>query len=81
MRTGLCLRFGAEAGDGVADPLAFAYVQGDAGLTVLADGEVVLSGPAVAGSEMTLRAGATSDGYLGTLFFAASVSVRKALGG
>ena len=29
---------------------------------------------------MTLRAGATSDGYLGTLFFAASVSVRKALG-
>ena len=77
---GIVFAFGAEAGDGVADPLAFAYVQGDAGLTVLADGEVVLSDPAVAGSEMTLRAGATSDGYLGTLFFAASVSVRKVLG-
>ena len=35
MRTGSVFAFGAEAGDGVADPLVFAYVEGGAGLTVL----------------------------------------------
>ena len=59
--------------------LTFAHVAGDAGVTVLRDGKVSLSSPAVAGAEMTVLAGATGD-YLGTLYFSASITVRKAFG-
>ena len=59
--------------------LTFSYAAGDAGVTVLRDGKVSLSSPAVAGSEMTVLAGATGD-YLGTLYFSASITVRKAFG-
>ena len=59
--------------------LTFAHAAGDAGVTVLRDGKVSLSSPAVAGSSMTLLAGATGD-YLGTLYFSASITVRKAFG-
>ena len=59
--------------------LTFVHAAGDAGVTVLRDGKVSLSSPAVAGAEMTVLAGATGD-YLGTLYFSASITVRKAFG-
>ena len=59
--------------------LTFAHTAGDAGVTVLRDGKVSLSSPAIAGAEMTVLAGATGD-YLGTLYFSASITVRQAFG-
>ena len=60
--------------------LRFSYVEGDAGVTVLRNGKVSLSSPAVADSSLTLLAGATGS-YLGTLYFSASITVRKAFSG
>ena len=72
---GVALTFG----DADVSGLTFSYAAGDAGVTVLSGGEVSLSSPAVAGAEMTVLAGATGD-YLGTLYFSARITVRKAFG-
>ena len=63
------MRSGSKRGMGLRIRCCLLMLQGDAGLTVLSDGDVMLTGPAVAGAEMTLRAGATSDGYLGDAVF------------
>ena len=75
-RQGVALRFRADEVSG----LRFSYVEGDSGVTVLQDGKVSLSSPAVADSSLTLMAGAAGP-YLGTLYFSASITVRKAFGG
>ena len=66
-------------GDSDVSGLEFVYSSGDAGIAVSRDGKVSLSSPAVADSSLTLLAGAVGP-YLGTLYFSASVTVRKALG-
>ena len=75
-RQDVALTFRADEVSG----LRFSYVEGDAGVTVLQDGKVSLSSSAVADSSLTLLAGATGS-YLGTLYFSASITVRKAFGG
>ena len=75
-RGGVVLTFGDDDVSG----LEFVYWSGDAGIAVLRDGRVSLSSPAAAGAALTLLAGATGD-YLGTLYFSASVTVRKVFGG
>ena len=64
-------------GDSDVSGLIFFPLENDSGITVLTNGKISLTTPARVDTVMTLLAGATGD-YLGTLRFAASVTVRKA---